>query len=428
MRNYSTDEGGPLGTGLQERASNHLRRLRSKAVVVSKKHGERVVNSRFVRAAAGHRIWMFLVVVASLSGPAHAQNSAPLITSSSTFPVVEGNAAVATLTATDAESDSLSWAPAAAPGVDGARFSLSASGELAFVVAPDYEQPDDADADGIYEVSVAVSDATDTATQDLLVTVTDRAPGLTGPATASHAEGKRGMRVAAYGVADGDDWSLAGNDSALFTIADGFLRFVDPPDYENPSDSGSDNVYDVTVRAGDGTTTESIAMAVTVTNVEESGVVTLSPLRPKLDTPLVASVADPDTLNGTPVWQWERADGREGWEAIDGATAASYTPTAADADRYLRATATYADGLGAGKTAQVMVPQVVIAYRLSALTVPGLTGVAQDDRAFYPAFDSDTLHHATRCTASVTLTLTPRTPIRACRSTACRGRRGKLSP
>ena len=35
MRNYSTDEGGPLGTGLQERVSNHLRRLRSKAVVVS---------------------------------------------------------------------------------------------------------------------------------------------------------------------------------------------------------------------------------------------------------------------------------------------------------------------------------------------------------------------------------------------------------
>ncbi len=129
-------------------------------------------------------------------------------------------------------------------------------------------------------------------------------------ATASHAEGRRGMRVAAYRVADGDDWSLAGNDSALFTIADGFLRLVDPPDYENASDAGNDNVYDVTVRAGDGTTTES----------------------------------------------------------IDGATAASYTPTAADADRYLRARATYTDGLGTGKTAQAMAPHLVIARRLSALT------------------------------------------------------------
>ena len=35
MRNCLTDEGGPLGTGLQERVPNHLRRLWSKAMVVS---------------------------------------------------------------------------------------------------------------------------------------------------------------------------------------------------------------------------------------------------------------------------------------------------------------------------------------------------------------------------------------------------------
>jgi len=33
--NCLTDEGGPLGTGLQEQVSNHLRRLRPKALVVS---------------------------------------------------------------------------------------------------------------------------------------------------------------------------------------------------------------------------------------------------------------------------------------------------------------------------------------------------------------------------------------------------------
>ena len=33
--NCSTDEGRPLGTGLQEQVSNHLRRLWSKAMVVS---------------------------------------------------------------------------------------------------------------------------------------------------------------------------------------------------------------------------------------------------------------------------------------------------------------------------------------------------------------------------------------------------------
>ncbi len=198
--------------------------------------------------------------------------------------------------------------------------------------------------------------------------------------------------------------NTGGADSGKFSLtSEGILTFIAAKDYEAPDDAAG--YYEVTVQVSDGTSTDSADLVVTLENV-----------------------ADSDTLNGMPAWQWERADGREGWEAIDGATAASCTPTEADSDRYVRATATYADGLGAGKTAQVMAPQVVIAYRLSALTVPGLTGVAQDDRAFYPAFDSDTLHHATRCTASVTLTLTPRTPIRACRSTACRGRRGKLSP
>jgi hypothetical protein len=35
VRNCLTDEGRPLGVGLQEQASNHLRRLWSKAMVVS---------------------------------------------------------------------------------------------------------------------------------------------------------------------------------------------------------------------------------------------------------------------------------------------------------------------------------------------------------------------------------------------------------
>ena len=37
MRNCTKDEGGPLGAGLQEQASNHLKLLWSKALVVSVK-------------------------------------------------------------------------------------------------------------------------------------------------------------------------------------------------------------------------------------------------------------------------------------------------------------------------------------------------------------------------------------------------------
>ena len=132
----------------------------------------------------------------------------------------------------------------------------------------------------------------------------------------------------------------------------------------------------VTVQADDGAATETVAVAVTVTDIDEPGVVTLSPLKPKLGAALTAKLADPDPVTGTTTWLWERNKGREGWETIDGATSASYTPTAADGDRYLRATATCADGFGGSKTAQAMAPHAVIAYRLRSLSFTGLTGVA----------------------------------------------------
>ena len=47
-------------------------------------------------------------------------------------------------------------------------------------------------------------------------------------------------------------WSLSGLDDDDFTISEtGVLSFTNPPDYENPTDSGRDNVYKVTVVARD---------------------------------------------------------------------------------------------------------------------------------------------------------------------------------
>ena len=45
VRNCTKDEGGPLGAGLQEQASNHLKLLWSKAMVVSveEKSRQRIV-------------------------------------------------------------------------------------------------------------------------------------------------------------------------------------------------------------------------------------------------------------------------------------------------------------------------------------------------------------------------------------------------
>ena len=327
----------------------------------------------------------------------------PQITSETAFTMAEGSTAVTTLTATDLENDPLTWSIPTGGGADADAFSLTVAGVPTFTAAPDYEASTDDDEDNVYAVTVEVSDGTNATPAALEVTVEDVAPGLAGPTTARHPEGKRGLRIAAYTVNDAVTWSLTGDDAAQFTIAGGFLRFVDPPDYENAADADTDNVtdnvYAVTVQADDGTATETVAVAVTVTDIDEPGVVTLSPLKPKLGTALTATLADPDTVSGTPAWLWERNDGREGWETIDGATSASYTPTAADGDRYLRATATYT---GSDKTAQAMAPHVVQTHTLSQLSLT-TTG---SGRAMYPSFDPEVLYYAAECaTGTWTLTL-----------------------
>ena len=64
-------------------------------------------------------------------------------------------------------------------------------------------------------------------------------------------------------------WSLSGADAGQFGITGGVLSFNTAPDFENPADTGGDNVYNVTVEANDGNTTADLDVAITVTDVTE---------------------------------------------------------------------------------------------------------------------------------------------------------------
>ncbi len=114
--------------------------------------------------------------------------------------------------------------------------------------------------------------------------------------------------------------------------------------------------YSVTVTATDtGAATDTIIITITVNNLEEPGTVTLSSLQPLVAIPLTTTLDDPDVVSGSVTWSWERSpDGTSSWTLISGATSASYTPVPADVDRYLRATASYTDGEGSGKSAQAI--------------------------------------------------------------------------
>ena len=208
---------------------------------------------------------------------------------------------VATYSITDPDGDGVTWTVA---GTDAARFSISEDGELSFRSSPDYEAPNDANTDNIYEVTVRASDGNLMSTLEVEITVTDanESGPITGPASLNYAENGT-TAVATYSVTDPDGdgvtWSVAGTDAARFSInATGELAFRSSPNYEAPNDANADNVYEVTVRASDGNLTATLDVEVTVTNANESGNITglTSVNYPENDTTTVAtySITDPD--------------------------------------------------------------------------------------------------------------------------------------
>ena len=194
--------------------------------------------------------------------------------------------------------------------------------------------------------------------------VSDNAVGNWGPAfaaasaTRSVAENTAaGMDIGDAVTADDDDgdtltYTLGGADASAFRIVSGSgqLQTSAVLDYEAKSS------YTVTVTAADpSSATDSITVTIGVTNVDEAGSVSLLPVRPQVGTGLTATLSDPDGgMSGT-AWRWARsADGSTGWADISGASAASYVPVSGDQGMYLRATASYTDRHGSGKSAQVV--------------------------------------------------------------------------
>ena len=369
----------------------------------------------------------------SVTNTTDAPNTAPQITSPSSFDVPENQAmvSVATLTASDDDTpiDQLTWTiPSGTDGgADASSFTLSQAGVLAFTAAKDYETPDDADTDRTYEVTVEVSDGTDSDMAELLVTLLNvtELTAITGPESVTFPENSW-SRVATFTASSEEDragieWILGGTDSDHFSIDNppGALRFAldavaprifsEPPDFEAPVDPDAANTYELTLsaEAGSSVTDASFTVTVTVTDVDEEGALSLSSTRPALGAALRAVPSDPDGVTaGTEVWQWERSTGRNSWAVIDGAAAESYTPVAADTNTFLRVTATYEDEHGTGKTVSEVAPNVVTGLLLTGLTAETDDSQADAARGLYPAFDPQTLHYGIGCNGTDTLVLT----------------------
>ena len=175
----------------------------------------------------------------------------------------------APVTATDEDEDVLTYSLS---GVDAASFGIvSTTGQLRTRAPLDYEQKN------AYSVAVIVSDGTLTDSIGVAINVTDvaenRAPVFASSSTTrsipenTPAGRNIGSPITATD-ADGDTltYALDGADASSFGIVSttGQLKTSAPLDYEEK------NAYAVTVIASDGTLTDTISVAIKITDIDEN--------------------------------------------------------------------------------------------------------------------------------------------------------------
>ena len=99
-------------------------------------------------------------------------NSSPVFATPSTFSVFENQTLVADINATDQDADSLLFAISS--GADRDKFSInSATGQLSFISAPDFENPQDQGNDNVFNIELSVSDGLVLSYQSMVITVLD---------------------------------------------------------------------------------------------------------------------------------------------------------------------------------------------------------------------------------------------------------------
>ena len=275
--------------------------------------------------------------------------------------------ALATFTASDPENEPGLIYMWSLGGRDRGDFAITSAGVLSFVNIPDFERPADSGGNNVYDITVSALDS-DNNTGTIAVTVTvdpvNEPPTIGGDAAASIEE-EGALLIGTYRTADSESaviaWQpLAGADGDRFefTASNGRLVFKSAPDYEDATDSGRDNVYDVTLGVSAGGHTTTFDVAVSVTNKEEGGALGLSSPQPQADADYTATLSDPDGVVSTD-WTWERSASRSGpWTAVSGATSSVttsvYRPGAGDVGYFLRVSAAYTDGHGPDKSRAVV--------------------------------------------------------------------------
>ena len=254
-------------------------------------------------------------------------------------------------------------------------------------VLPENEDAGDAD-NSEYVLRVRVSDpSTASATVNVIVRVTNvnEPPSFNEnvPTLLSVEENPEGRPVITFGdddsEVDADTFAVTDQDGAVTTVSYSvtgddreFLAFVSrvltfkadhEPDFEVQSS------YSITITARSGGRSVSLDVIIEVADTEDEGEVALSQRQPQVGIEVHATPSDSDGGMRISRWEWELSDEitvdeegtpsaecRDdpdtpdivvvgGWEQIDEASTAAYTPEPDDVDRCLRARVIYTDNI-----------------------------------------------------------------------------------
>ncbi len=251
-------------------------------------------------------------------------NEAPVLTSKASFAINEGTFPVGTITASDPDAGAkVSFSITG--GADAKLFTINAiTGALAFLKAPNFDDPQDKDENNKYDVSVTVTDnggLTDSDPLTVTVNNVNVTPQITSALTASVPENTKLAQTVTAIDADANTtitFSIVGGaDAKLFQIDSktGALSFLVAPNFEAPTDFDKNNTYIVKIRASDGALADTETLIFSVANVNEA---------PVLTSPLALTVNENQTAIGTVVGTDRDAGAKLTYSISGGADAALF--------------------------------------------------------------------------------------------------------
>jgi len=169
-------------------------------------------------------------------------------------------------------------------GNDASLFTIiEGSGVIKFINSPDYENPTDNNGDNNYSLNIKAENSLGYDEHLLSILVTDDTsdnppiPVFSTANTVSFKENGLGPVYTANATGS-PVYSISGDDEPLFTInsATGVLTFNASPDYENPSDNGNDNIYNVEITASNSAGSAQLSLSVEIMDDTSDNVVSMS--------------------------------------------------------------------------------------------------------------------------------------------------------